>query len=867
MADNDKGEEQGTKFSKESEDSLWNGPVKKRCCTDIICIPIFILHIIAFWALTFMNAGAGDPMKLIKPRDFKGDYCGIASSGQWEGGGKPNMVDFTKKMWSMNLDETFTPVVKDMVCGSLGYSVLVSPGLASTGTGVGPTSANKISAADYNAYCGKAGSAMADAAAAASDLKNQVSGTIAQFSDPTQAYKLFTGGSKVGGSFLKEVTKYFKMVCTKTCDMGSNMTAPRKYTYMPAPNLVWGTDKTKPALGIWSKFVAEVKIKGQGSLLANFDFNAWSLASCPYANAKYCVAMPGVTFTEIANWGQCVPKLDSGVTSMLSGTASEGFEAISTLSVTEDAKKGVGDTIADIIKTWDVFLIVAILSLVVGLVVLVLMRFTLAPFVWISLFVVFLIFIGGGLAIVVRSNQCLNQGFVDAAQAQSGTAQATATNSATSAVNGTATVTNPFDVECAGGYSIQNKDARTAAKYCGYIVMGLGGVWALIVICMSCRIRLAIAINKCACMFLYNNPQVLLIPIIQNIIGIIWLLVWCYCAAFLLSTVGLEVVPTTTYATYAEAYGTADTAGKCTANYPPGDVYVDEFAPACANPGSDAAGPLCYKCSAPRFVFDWKFGYSFFSFLWSNFFIIALGQCTIAGAVGIWFFTAKGEKWKKATVLVSLKNALLWHSGSLAFGSLILAIVVWIKWFLTFLSKQAKQQKNKVMEMVFKCLAYLVWCFEKCVKFLNKNAYIQIALTGKNFCTSAKAAFWLIMRNALRFAVIAVLSHIVHVVAMVLICGLTAVLGYFILQQMYADVNPIAPTIIYAAIGWMTAKLFVGTFALAVDATLQCFIAAEEMDAGNDFAPEPLKAFINEKAESGEGSQSKGCDACCCTIM
>jgi len=244
-------------------------------------------------------------------------------------------------------------------------------------------------------------------------------------------------------------------------------------------------------------------------------------------------------------------------------------------------------------------------------------------------------------------------------------------------------------------------------------------------------------------------------------------------------------------------------------------------------------------------------------------FFVAIGQCTIAGAVGIWFFTPSGEKWKKATVCVSLKNAVWYHSGSLAFGSLILAIVVWLKWFMTWLAQQAKQTKNKVMEIVCKILAYVLWCFEKCVKFLNKNAYIQVALMGTNFCKSAKNAFFLILRNVLRFGVIAILSHIVHFIGMVLIIALTAVLGYFILGAMHPTVNPIFPTIIYTFIGWMTAKLFIGTFALAVDSTLQCFIAAEEMGAGNEFAPEPLKNFIDANAEE----KSKCCDTCCCTIM
>merc|ERR1719379_274984 len=108
-----------------------------------------------------------------------------------------------------------------------------------------------------------------------------------------------------------------------------------------------------------------------------------------------------------------------------------------------------------------------------------------------------------------------------------------------------------------------------------------------------------------------------------------------------------------------------------------------------------------------------------------------------------------------------------------------------------YFEQQAAAQKNRVMVIVMKLLAYCLWCFEKVIKFLNKNAYIQVALMGTNFCTSAKNAFFLILRNALRFAVITMLSHIVHFIGMVLITAATAVLGYFILGAMYEDINPI----------------------------------------------------------------------------
>lgn len=53
------------------------------------------------------------------------------------------------------------------------------------------------------------------------------------------------------------------------------------------------------------------------------------------------------------------------------------------------------------------------------------------------------------------------------------------------------------------------------------------------------------------------------------------------------------------------------------------------------------------------------------------------------------------------------------------------------------------------------CLSCLVACFERCIEYLNKNAYIQIALTGKSFCPAAKEAFETIWANSGRYGLVA----------------------------------------------------------------------------------------------------------------
>ena len=52
---------------------------------------------------------------------------------------------------------------------------------------------------------------------------------------------------------------------------------------------------------------------------------------------------------------------------------------------------------------------------------------------------------------------------------------------------------------------------------------------------VSRRIRLAIAVNKVASVFVVHTPRILVLPVVQSLLAGIWTLVWGISAAFLLS--------------------------------------------------------------------------------------------------------------------------------------------------------------------------------------------------------------------------------------------------------------------------------------------------------------------------------------------
>jgi len=349
-----------------------------------------------------------------------------------------------------------------------------------------------------------------------------------------------------------------------------------------------------------------------------------------------------------------------------------------------------------------------------------------------------------------------------------------------------------------------------------------------------------------------------LVPVVQVVVGICWCLIWCLCASFLMSQVPEDFVPTSVYATYREAAGTADTPGPCTGTWPAGFVWKDEENALCS---SGQSVPRCWRCGLPRYVLGYKFAFAFFSFLWNSALGVALGQCVVAYSCAVWYFQEphdRGGPKQSHGVQAAVRTCLRYHLGSLALGSFLVALVKFIRYVLMYLEKNAKAQKNKVMVMVFKCLQCCLWCFEKCIKFLNKNAYIQIAIHGTSFCTSAKNAFKLILANFLRFGVVAVLGSVLQLIGWVSIAGMTAGVGYLILQAVRPDVSPLLPTLSYLAVGYLVGKLFMAVFALAMDTSLQCFITDRYNPGAAERAPGPLQDMMSGKEARKNGDARGG---------
>jgi len=244
-------------------------------------------------------------------------------------------------------------------------------------------------------------------------------------------------------------------------------------------------------------------------------------------------------------------------------------------------------------------------------------------------------------------------------------------------------------------------------------------------------------------------------------------------------------------------------------------------------------------------------------------------------SVSTWYFTKDKKTVGNMTVLSALKISFRYHLGTAAFGSLIIAIIQMVRCVIYYMQRKAKEADNKLAEMVLACLQCFMWCIEKCMKFINKNAYIQTAIFGYNFCHAAKEAFFLILRNILRIGAVTVVSEFLLIIGRFFVVAMTGMAVYYSLYYgpKGEELNSlVAPTLFTMVLAYFTATMFCEIFSMAIDTLLQCFIADEELFTPDErFADGPLKSYIDahgggkqpkdeEKTDEHQGDEEEGSD-------
>jgi len=238
-----------------------------------------------------------------------------------------------------------------------------------------------------------------------------------------------------------------------------------------------------------------------------------------------------------------------------------------------------------------------------------------------------------------------------------------------------------------------------------------------------------------------------------------------------------------------------------------------------------------------------------FAYFWVVAFLSAVFQVTVAGGMATWYFSRDIDGYKAnlgSPSFRSMGRAVTYSFGSLAFGSLLLATVRFINFVLTMTRKA--NRANRVVVFIVSCIQCLLGCVQGFIKFVDRFAYIYIAMHGDGFCTSAKNVFNLISRNMFSAVVVDLLGEFVLFVGKLLGASLCTIFTVGIVNHLGRAISPLTVTIT-AFVAYQVFDLFAHIVHVGVDTIMVCYL--EDLERNKDGAlymsPE-LHRMLQDKA-------------------
>lgn len=336
-----------------------------------------------------------------------------------------------------------------------------------------------------------------------------------------------------------------------------------------------------------------------------------------------------------------------------------------------------------------------------------------------------------------------------------------------------------------------------------YVLYSLAGLYFLCILCLFKGIQVSIAVLETAAQVIIRNIRILLVPFFSAIFIFSYIGVWILGAIYLISSANVTLPPREE------------------------EDYLSQFK------GINFDGKEHLK---------WQIAVYVFGLFWIAELLAAIFNYSLIVGVCTWYFTSHGDTRGRLSIFKGFWWSLRYNLGSLAFGSFLLAIIWTIRIIFEYFEK--KLQNLAGNNAMAKCATCVIRCCLDCchrfIKFLNKNAYIQVALTGKNFCSSAMAAFILALKNSSSFIITNGIGYLIQLLGKLSITTGNVLIAYIMLTQLEGvsagAQSPFPPLLIVAVVSYVMASIFMSVYAITSLTLLQCLYADVDLckQAGED---------------------------------
>ena len=220
--------------------------------------------------------------------------------------------------------------------------------------------------------------------------------------------------------------------------------------------------------------------------------------------------------------------------------------------------------------------------------------------------------------------------------------------------------------------------------WAGYAILALAVIVLIIMCCCWHAIKIGIAVFKTTSQYVQANMRIFVLPILAYFAIMIWAFCWIFGAAWVFSI---------------------------------------------GTPAPREDMPFLTEVKWNHTT-RWAFFYDVFGLFWISAFIIGTTQFVIGCSACLWYFEQSGPSGGAGTVSKAFYWSYRYHLGSVAFGSFLIAVCQMMRFLFEYYRKKiGVAEKTKFVKAMICATRYLLWLMEKCVKFISKNAYIQVALT------------------------------------------------------------------------------------------------------------------------------------------
>jgi len=175
------------------------------------------------------------------------------------------------------------------------------------------------------------------------------------------------------------------------------------------------------------------------------------------------------------------------------------------------------------------------------------------------------------------------------------------------------------------------------------------------------------------------------------------------------------------------------------------------------------------------------------AFYWTFQVISNIVLTSISGTVAVWYFLYPTYTITKP-VSGALKRSLTTSFGSICYGSLIVAVVQFIRLVVGMLRSMVRERSdNLCVRCIAACIQSLVQCFQDIIEYINNYAFVRVAIYGLDYCSSARQTLQLFRSRGFDLVINDDLTNAVLMLSCLFTASFTALIIGAISKYAYND--------------------------------------------------------------------------------